>query len=749
MHINIKNKNYLFAILIISATLLLSACGVAQKGEGNANANKSTKVVNVITVGGKSVFLPEEFVLSGSTVSGNFSGQIISAGDNGEVAGFISGRPAFNSESNASAFLNAVESDLAAIGALANISKSQNQADTIIAQYQFTLQTPYAVADLSNLVLTTIAINAENGSVDGLPAAPPEVTTETIFRLSITIKYYSQSEVFILVSVTSDENYSVFSSILLALGDGTNIGNKGDILIEESDSFVASDSASMSDFLFVVDNSGSMSNEQTAVSQAGDDFFSAISSTGTDFTIGVITTDSETIRGAGFTTDLATFKANIQAGTSGSATETGIWFAEKSLQSITEGDLTDGAVTNADIPRTMIDGQTTRSASLSVIIISDEESQYTRVSGGTLFDVSNNLFLGRNYTVYAIIDPSDDSSSQYDDLAIASGGSTASINETSAFPAIMDLIAANATGAASRYALSKTPVSGSIIIKVDGVEITNSNIDGWQYRASSNSIVFFGSEIPTSGSTVEVLYDRIQKRSIGSDISLTSIEGEVTLTWDAVEGASAYRVYWSTSTGVSPSNNDGVFTTSELFFKHTGLTNGITYYYVVTAIIGGQNSTPSTELVDTPNPFVVYDFDDGTLQGWTSNSTWEITTEKSASGIYAATDSVGGDYANNAQATLTSPVLNLSNAVTPTLSFTHWLITEDGYDFGLLEISTDGGATFKTEMRFSSSNFYFTIAQFNLTPFISDQVVIRFTVESDDSEQRDGWYIDNISIDYE
>jgi len=299
------------------------------------------------------------------------------------------------------------------------------------------------------------------------------------------------------------------------------------------------------------------------------------------------------IRGGEFTDDLTTFQVNILAGTGGSGTETGIWFAERALQSIAEGDIENGTVTVSGIPRVVEDQPI---ASLSVIILSDEPSQYNRVSR-VGFDPNDNLFIDRDYKVYSIVDPAHASLSQYDDLATVSGGSTASILDPSAFPAIMELIADNATGAASRYRLSQIPVSGSIVVQVNGVEMDNSSVDGWQYRAASNSIVFFGSNIPAGGVTVEVIYDRIKKQSLGESVSLSIVAGEVVLTWDAIEDATEYKIYWSTTTGVTPTINDGTFSTSDLTYTHSGLTSNVTYFYVVTAIINGQESEPSIELV--------------------------------------------------------------------------------------------------------------------------------------------------------
>jgi hypothetical protein len=76
-------------------------------------------------------------------------------------------------------------------------------------------------------------------------------------------------------------------------------------------------------------------------------------------------------------------------------------------------------------------------------------------------------------------------------------------------------------------------------------------------------------------------------------------DGQVTLTWTASAGATGYEVY----RGTDPGGEDatpiarGVATTS---FTNTGLVNGTTYYYVITAANSSGESGPSSEALATP-----------------------------------------------------------------------------------------------------------------------------------------------------
>jgi len=74
----------------------------------------------------------------------------------------------------------------------------------------------------------------------------------------------------------------------------------------------------------------------------------------------------------------------------------------------------------------------------------------------------------------------------------------------------------------------------------------------------------------------------------------------VMLYWSDVYRASSYNLYWSTTPGVSKTNGNKVAGVGSPY-NHTNLTNGTTYYYVVTAVDGsGTESAESSQVSARP-----------------------------------------------------------------------------------------------------------------------------------------------------
>lgn len=158
---------------------------------------------------------------------------------------------------------------------------------------------------------------------------------------------------------------------------------------------------------------------------------------------------------------------------------------------------------------------------------------------------------------------------------------------------------------------------------------------------------------------------------------------------------------------------------------------------------------------------------------WLADLPSKMTTADYHSATTSWTDSEGDFYGNNINVSLTlaSPI-NLSSATNPQLKFWHHFQMEAGFDYGYVEISTDGGTNWTTLASYSgttsspyqgpklssvkgvstqevsaSATEPWVMEQIDLSAYAGQaNVKVRFRLETDASVVRDGWYIDDISI---
>jgi hypothetical protein len=136
-------------------------------------------------------------------------------------------------------------------------------------------------------------------------------------------------------------------------------------------------------------------------------------------------------------------------------------------------------------------------------------------------------------------------------------------------------------------------------------------------------------------------------------------------------------------------------------------------------------------------------------QGWTTQSPWVLTTEEAHSPTHSWTDSPGGDYGDNVNTALTSPVLDLSAALSVELRFAHLRDFEEGYDYGHLEISTNGGSSWTEVVAWDDENLDVVWQEeaFDLPDLVGvPNARIRFRLTSDSFITGDGWHVDDIEI---
>jgi hypothetical protein len=212
-----------------------------------------------------------------------------------------------------------------------------------------TTNTSLTVTGLSNHLIEEIGKTIPGGTISNLPVATGSQDPTTAFRVVLQATYSTTGNELVGVAVSRESDYASNAALIASLLDGTNINPTGSTNTNKTDMFVATADPKV-DFVWVVDNSGSMSEEQASVVSNAGTFFTKLGTKHLDFRLGVIATGSTgsnncemnaqnpawALWGTGWTTAAngsTAFSNNVSSvGLSGCGTdETGIFFMERSL----------------------------------------------------------------------------------------------------------------------------------------------------------------------------------------------------------------------------------------------------------------------------------------------------------------------------------------------------------------------------------------------------------------------------------
>lgn len=161
--------------------------------------------------------------------------------------------------------------------------------------------------------------------------------------------------------------------------------------------------------------------------------------------------------------------------------------------------------------------------------------------------------------------------------------------------------------------------------------------------------------------------------------------------------------------------------------------------------VSGAVTTVDIQL--TPYRDILVDDVEGGNLGWTAQPPWSITDEDSASPTHSWTDSPGGDYDDDRSVSLTSMSLDLTEVTGVRLEFSHTYEIEQGYDYGYVEISDDGGASWTTIDSFTGIHPTWEAVVVELPQLDGAAAArLRFRLETDYYLTEDGWYLDDIIL---
>lgn len=477
----------------------------------------AAKEVKSVQLGNSQVLLPDGYkekkvngditgvVLYGDEISNVSQQSSIPTPDNVDLMGFVNERPSLEQGDSAQTILDSM---IAALPAAFNyyvsvdqITRKQLPNGDVSASYN--IEYKYGTEKISNTldtILQTIGMNKVGGSIDSLVPSETEIEADK-FQFDIVVSYDQVLDNLISTATLIDKSkFEIYSTLINATtSESISAPIGAELKLQTEKHTAVEQTAAPADFLFVIDNSGSMGDEQNQISLMTDAFIQAITNKGIDYKVGTITTDSDELRGVGFTSDKTQIENDFKPGTWGSPTERGIYYSEKALE--------------PSVGTVALDGYPRDGASLSVIVMSDEPSQYA-LYGSPEFNPLDNLFIDNQYLVYSIIKPGQNTYSQYDDLAFATYGEIANIDLTSEYETFMDNIVEQ-SGTSIAYPLQISSedgvvVSPSIAVTIEGNEIVRSSENGWEYNPAINAIQFSGAAIPTAGVEIEINYNYYQ-----------------------------------------------------------------------------------------------------------------------------------------------------------------------------------------------------------------------------------------------
>src|SRR5262245_26658085 len=132
-------------------------------------------------------------------------------------------------------------------------------------------------------------------------------------------------------------------------------------------------------------------------------------------------------------------------------------------------------------------------------------------------------------------------------------------------------------------------VNGALQLTATDSEFTSGIIGGATYFASASFDDFLVTSIGAGGGTPP---------PAPTGLAATAGNAQVSLTWNASSGATSYNVKRSTTSG-GPYTTIGAGVTATSF-TNTGLTNGTTYFFVVSAVNAAGESANSNQASATP-----------------------------------------------------------------------------------------------------------------------------------------------------
>ena len=498
-------------------------------------------------------------------------------GGNQMVAGFVASLAATAGADvtlGSAGVITKIKSKLSGVTSVLQLSSgnkvtSHDKFPTVVStQLAVTVSAAQKVGAARNALLAAILGKA---SITGGPATYGPATTGLTVKFSTQLR--ADGRLIVLGGVgpanMAADTSKATGAHLDDLSNGTGLGTLGDSGTVECDPFILSRNP-VADIIWVVDESGSMSDNLADIVNNANDFFSRAVKSGLDFRMGVT--------GVADPNDFNPFQPNVIVGkmcgqlmpppmldfSNGGPDRFLLPSEQKIFKSCVanppykEGSSEYGLAhayggVTRHLPRKAGDATKIRpGASLAIIIATDEapkelkggkykgQGPTYKARGCSLTAQSQaevNKYLGPWFTLFGGKDPKWGSQARamvhligglcsssggtsscsaemghgYLELVKATGGIAADICQKNLGVTLQIIIDA-ITGAASPAVLQYVPISASLAVALDGKQLNRSRASGFDYVGFSNSLVFVGVQIP-KGSKVVASYRRWVKQA--------------------------------------------------------------------------------------------------------------------------------------------------------------------------------------------------------------------------------------------
>jgi len=187
-------------------------------------------------------------------------------------------------------------------------------------------------------------------------------------------------------------------------------------------------------------------------------------------------------------------------------------------------------------------------------------------------------------TIYSAMDPA----------AVQKVGANLSTTVTTLQQKLQPLLALYGAGQTNPITAPYTANHLGLDGMFDSVKISLSNGSFSIVNAQSSAVICSGSVTNIAGGTFMSGNMPVMPSVPAAPATVTAVggTGQVTLTWSAVSNATAYNIYYGTTSGVSKTTGTKIASATSPYVQ-TGLTAGTTYYYIVTAVNSAGESVAS------------------------------------------------------------------------------------------------------------------------------------------------------------